>query len=108
MKKFTHAWLAFMAIKKLKETKLSDTDRRYANNLIKWFKSHKDGVTQGAWYPDSVIKDMANSHVLKLTPSDEAENKFKRLPSTYLNYQYGKTSPLRKRSFTIEKSDTPG
>lgn len=107
MNKITHAWLAFMAIKRRKETKLSDTDRRYANNLIKWFKSHKDGVTQGAWYPDSVIKDMANSHVLKLTPSDEAENKFKRLPSTYLNYQYGKTSPLRKSSFTIEKSDTP-
>jgi len=105
MKKFTHAWLAFMAIKRLEETKLSDTDRRYANNLIKWFKNHKDGVTQGAWYPDSVIKDMANSHVLKLTTSDEAQNKFKRLPSTYLNYHYGKSSPLWKKSFTIEKDD---
>jgi len=105
MKKFTHAWLAFMAIKRLEETKLSDTDRRYANNLIKWFKNHKDGVTQGAWYPDSVIKDMANSHVLKLTTSDEAQNKFKRLPSTYLNYHYGKSSPLWKKSFTVEKDD---
>ena len=105
MKKFTHAWLAFMAIKRLEETKLSDTNRRYANDLIEWFKSHKDDVTQGAWYPDSVIKDMANSHVLKLSPSDEAGNKFKRLPSTYLNYQYGKRSPLWKKSFTIEKDD---
>jgi hypothetical protein len=105
MKKFTHAWLAFMAIKRLEETKLSDTNRRYADNLIKWFKDHKDGVTQGAWYPDSVIKDMANSHVLKLTTSDEAQNKFKRLPRTYLNYQYGKSFPLWKKSFTIEKYD---
>jgi hypothetical protein len=105
MKKFTHAWLAFMAIKRLEETKLSDTNRRYADNLIKWFKDHKDGVTQGAWYPDSVIKDMANSHVLKLTTSDEAGNKFKRLPRTYLNYHYGKSSPLWKKSFTIEKDD---
>ena len=105
MKKFTHAWLAFMAIKRLEETRLSDTDRRYANNLIRWFKSHKDGVTQGAWYPDLVIKDMANSHVLKLTPSDEAENKFKRLPTTYFNYKYGKNSPLKRRSFTVEKDD---
>jgi len=94
-----------MAIKRLEETKLSDTDRRYANNLIRWFKNHKDGVTQGAWYPDSVIKDMANSHVLKLTPSDEAENKFKRLPATYLNYKYCKRSSLWKRSFTVEKHD---
>jgi len=105
MKKFTHAWLAFMAIKRLEETKLSNTDRGYANNLIGWFKSHKDGVTQGAWYPDLVIKDMANSHVLKLTPSDEASNKFNRLPTTYLNYKYGKSSPLKKKSFTVEKDD---
>jgi hypothetical protein len=105
MKKFTHAWLAFMAIKKLEETKLSGTDRRYADNLLEWFKDHKDDVTQGAWYPDSVIKDMANSHVLKLTPLDEAGNKFRRLPSTYLNYEYGKKSSLRKISFMVEKSD---
>ena len=105
MKKYTHAWLAFMAIKRLQETKLSTTNRKYANNLIRWFKNHKDGVTQGAWYPDSVIKDMANSHVLKLTPSDESPNRFKLLPITYLNYQYGKCSPLRNKSFTVEKDD---
>jgi len=105
MKKFTHAWLAFMAIKRLEETKLSVPDRRYAEGLIKWFKSHKDGVTQGAWYPDSVIMDMANSHVFKHTPSVEADNKFKRLPTTYLNYKHGKSSPVRKKSFTVDKHD---
>jgi len=105
VKKFTHAWLAFMAIKRLEETKLSNRDRRYANSLIGWFKSHKDGVAQGAWYPDSVIKDIANSHVLKFTPSAEAENKFKRLPTTYLNYKYGKSSPVRKKAFTIDQYD---
>ena len=105
MKKFTHAWLAFMAIQRLETTNLSDKNRRYADKLIHWFKNHKDGVTQGAWYPDEVIKDMANSHVLKLTPSDEAENKFKRLPTTYLNYKYGKGSPLKNKSFAIEKDD---
>jgi len=105
MKKYTHAWLAFAAIRRLEETKLSATDRRYAEGLIKWFKSHKDGVTQGAWYPDSVIMDMANSHVLKLTPSAKAKNKFKRLPTTYLNYKHGKSSPVRKESFTVDKHD---
>ena len=105
MKKFTHAWLAFMAIKRLEETKLSDRDRKYADDLVQWFKDHKDDVIQGAWYPDMVIKDMANSHVLKLTPSDGAGNKFKRLPTTYLNYNYGKSSPVRKKSFTVEKDD---
>ena len=105
MKKFTHAWLAFMAIKRLEKTKLSDTNRKCADNLIRWFRNHRDDVTQGAWYPDSVIKDMANSHVLKLTPSDEAENKFKRLPTTYLSYRYGESCPLKKKSFTVEKDD---
>ncbi len=52
-----------------------------------------------------VIKDMANSHVLKHTPSDEVDNKFKKLPTTYFNYKYGKSSPLKKRSFTVEKDD---
>jgi len=105
MKKFTHAWLAFMAIKRLEGADLSRTDRKYANSLIEWFKRHRDGVIQGAWYPDSVIKDMANSHVLKLTPSARAENKFRRLPTTYLNYKYGKSSPVKKKSFTINDYD---
>lgn len=61
MKKFTPAWLAFMAIKRLEETKLSDTNREYANDLIGWFKDHKDDVTQGAWYPDAEINKLAIS-----------------------------------------------
>ena len=105
MKKFTHAWLAFMAVKRLDKADLSTADRNYAASLINWFMDHKDGVIQGAWYPDSVIKDMANSHVLKLTPSDTAQNKFRKLPSTYLNYEYTKNSPLKSRSFTVEKDD---
>ena len=105
MKKYTHAWLAFMAIKRLEDTRISATNRKYADNLIDWFKDHKDCVIQGAWYPDAVIKDMANSHVLKLTPSNDSDMKFKILPTTYMNYQYGKSSPLRSISFTIDKDD---
>jgi hypothetical protein len=67
VKKITHAWLAFMAIKRLEQAKLSDANRRYATSLITWFKNHKDDVLKGAWYPDSVIKDMANSHVFKIS-----------------------------------------
>ena len=105
MKKYTHAWLAFMAIKRLEDTIISDTDRKYADSLISWFKSHKDCVVQGAWYPDAVIKDMATSHVLKITPSNDSAVKFKTLPATYMNYQLGKDSPVRNMSFTIEKGN---
>jgi len=105
MKKYTHAWLAFMAIKRLEDTSISGADRKYADSLINWFKSHKDCVVQGAWYPDAVIQDMATSHVLKITPSNDSAVKFKTLPATYMNYQLGKDSPVRNMSFTIEKGN---
>ncbi len=105
MKKMTHAWLAFMAIKRLEETGLSRANRKYADSLIKLFKSRRDDVPQGAWYPDAVIKDMASSHVLKITPSAGDTVKFRRLPTTLLSYQYGKRSPVKKKAFTIDKHD---
>lgn len=105
MKQFTHAWLAFMAIKRLEDAILSPDDREYADSLVKWFKSNKDGVIRGAWYPDALIKDMANSHVLKFKPSDEAAKGFKQLPAPYLSYRYGESSPVRKKGFKVDEHD---
>ena len=99
MKQYTHAWLAFMAMKRLEYAELSKDNRCYAENLINWFKSHKDGVVHGAWYPDALIKDMANSHVLKFKPYDGAAKGFRSLPLTYLSYRYGKKSPVRGKAF---------
>lgn len=104
MKKFTHAWLAFKAIKRLEETKFTKTeDKDTVKALIKFFKNHKDDVLQGAWYPDDVIKDMASSHVLKISPSQDGNNKFCSLPSTSLIYKHGKKSPLYNKAFTVDK-----
>ena len=78
MKQFTHAWLAFMAIKRLEDAnqagKLSGTDVEDAKNLVEWFRRNKDGVIRGAWYPDSLIHDNANSHVLKFAPGGAEKN----------------------------------
>jgi len=105
MKKYSHAWLAFMAIKRLEEAKISGTNRKYADSLIQWFKNHKDDVIQGAWYPDATIKDMASSHILKFTPLEEkSTRRWRKLPTNYLLYKSGKASPLRKRSFEIDRS----
>jgi len=100
MKKFTHAWLAFMAIKRLEDAGLSGTDGEHAQNLIEWFRRHKDGVIRGAWYPDSVIKDNTNSHVLKFALGG-TETNFKPLPDKYLSYKYGEGSPLRRLPFKV-------
>lgn len=105
MKKYTHAWLAFKAIERLERCEVSDSDRKYANSLIKWFKSHKDGVIQGAWYPDEIIKDMATSHVFKFTPAPEGECTFRALPSTSLIYQAAKQSELYGKPFRIDSQN---
>jgi hypothetical protein len=105
MKQYTHAWLAFMAIKRLEDADLSDANRTVADSLIRWFKNNKDGVIRGAWYPDSVIKDNANSHVLKFTPDAAGDNRFKDLPSTYLMLDYRVPSGLYQQPYTIDEHD---
>ncbi|MDD5338594.1 MAG: hypothetical protein PHG35_04175 [Dehalococcoidales bacterium] len=100
-----------MAIKRLDDNKddLKADDRKHAESLIEWFMNHKDDVMQGAWYPDELIKDMADNHVLKLVPADKAPAgtisyppaKFSPLPKEYLIFKYGKDSPVRQQNFNI-------
>lgn len=105
MKQYTHAWLAFMAIQRLEQVDMEPQNRNCANTLIKWFKAHRDGVIQGSWYPDSIIKDMASSHVLKFTPAPTGVNEFGKLPGGSLLYRAGKTSALYKKPCTVEKNN---
>jgi hypothetical protein len=105
MKKYTHAWLAFKAIQRLEMATLTREDRDCANSLIKWFHNHRDGVIRGAWYPDSMIKDMASSHILKIVPAEKSasQNAFKVLPETYLIPEPTKKSLLKEKSFIVDK-----
>ena len=105
MKKYSHAWLAFIAIKWLDEANLSESNRAYAQNLIRWFMNHKDGVIRGAWYPDSVIKDMATSHVLKFTPAVSGPSDFKSLPNTYRMLRYSASSSLYHQPYAVDRND---
>lgn len=106
MKQYTHAWLAFMAVNKLEVSKMGPDDRACADKLIRWFKNHKDGVIRGAWYPDSMIKDMASSHILKISPAEKTEspNVFKSLPAVYLLPEITKNSPLKAKSFLVDRT----
>ena len=106
MKKFTHAWLAFKAIKRLEQASFTKTeDKDVVQALVKFFQNHKDDVIQGAWYPDEIIKDMATSHVLKILPSSDSQNHFCSLPSTSLLFKHGKKSLHYKKSFTVDEND---
>ena len=106
MKKYTHAWLAFMAIKRLQNADIPEANREDAKSLVKWFHDYRDFVIEGSWYPDEVFKDMATSHVIKYRPSDEnREQKFKKLPKTMNLYTLGQKSKLYKKPFVIESGN---
>ncbi|MBR3725396.1 MAG: hypothetical protein IKN11_08440 [Bacteroidales bacterium] len=106
MKKYTHAWLAFMAIKRLDCANIPEELKGDAQSLVKWFHDYRDFVIEGAWYPDQVFKDMATSHIIKYRPDTaEREQKFKRLPRTMQCYNKGMKSPLYKKPFAIEEGN---
>lgn len=106
MKKYTHAWIAFMAMKRIETANLPEEIKADAKALVKWFKNYRDFVIEGAWYPDEVYKDMATSHIIKYTPlpDDEVTVKFRKLPSNvamYTSNNSAKKNPLFGKQFNI-------
>lgn len=100
MKKYTHAWLAFMAIKRLDTANIPEEWKPYAQSLVKWFHNYRDFVIEGSWYPDEVFKDMSSSHIAKHHPKEGSSvNAFKVLPSTMQLYQLGLKSDLYGKEY---------
>lgn len=106
MKKYTHAWLAFMAIKRLDKGAISEANKEDAQSLVRWFHNYRDFVIEGSWYPDEVFKDMATSHIIKYIPLNEGrDQKFKKLPKEMNIYKLGQESPLYRKSFAVESGN---
>lgn len=94
MKKYSHAWIAFMAIKRLEVIATTEDEnvikgvsedvRKEAKALVKWFKNYRDFVIQGSWYPDEVFKDMKTSHIVKYhAVKENPELELGKLPTTH-------------------------
>ena len=89
MKTIAHAWLALMALERLKKPKKTKSFKRsflggnfkgyflgnsfdnhfekQAESFVKFFDKRKDSFLKGAWFPDSVIADnLTGGHTLKL------------------------------------------
>lgn len=108
MKQYSHAWLAFMAIKRIEKVTIPSGSKNDAKTLLKWFKNHRDFVLKGSWYPDAIIKDMATSHVLKYRPDDKSQyNTFETLPSEYHLLKIGKDCEYFNKGYTIESGNLP-
>ncbi|MBN1585385.1 hypothetical protein JW899_03395 [Candidatus Uhrbacteria bacterium] len=96
MKSVTHAWIALMALERLKKTPkrnhtagflsenlpgfflgdaFDDHFREQASRFVTLFDRHKDSFLPGAWFPDSVIADnLIGGHTFKLkVPETEKE-----------------------------------
>jgi hypothetical protein len=101
MKQFSHAWLAFKAIERLEKADLGG-NRQTADELIRWFWDHRDGIIRGAWYPDMVFKDMATSHVYKFTPQTGPAAVFGTLPATSAVNPYAIQSPVKGQAYTLD------
>lgn len=105
MKKYTHAWLAMMAMKRIERATIPDRQADDARALITWFKNYRDFVLSGAWYPDSVFKDMGTSHIAKYKPDDKSDTaRFTVLPKTLQLYQYGLKSDLYGKPYYLDTS----
>jgi hypothetical protein len=95
MKAVGHAWVALMALERLKSrtsrgflgknfksyflggTFGDDHFNRQAELFVRFFDKHKDAFVKGAWFPDSVISDnLTGAHTLKMkAPSSDREKK---------------------------------
>ncbi len=117
MKKYTHAWLAFMAMKRLDQATLPEVEgsgksavevASFAKSLVRWFKNYRDFVVQGAWYPDEVFSDQGSSHGVKYEPDMLSEDArvFKALPDTMeVRNLMMEESPLYGKPFNIVKGN---
>ena len=115
MKKYSHAWLAFMAIKRLEIIANTDNGsvikgvnedvRKHAKSLVKWFMDYRDFVIEGAWYPDEVFKDMSTSHIVKYKPEGKY-TEFRGMPATHsIASMMKKKSDLYGKPYDITKGN---
>ncbi|MCQ2295560.1 MAG: S1/P1 nuclease [Bacteroidales bacterium] len=108
MKQYTHAWIAFMAIKRLQSSMIPKGCKKDADSLVKWFHNYRDFVIQGAWYPDEVFKDMNTSHILKYEPLPGAPAAtFRKYPTSLEMPKLVKKSPLLKQGYKVVAGNLP-
>ena len=92
MKKYTHAWLTLAALQRLDEVRqgLRGTAKKKVDDLLEFIHDHRGRVTQGAWFPDSIIKDNSTGHIWKqrIPKRNEEDERIRNLPSLSLMTKY--------------------
>lgn len=65
MKQKAHAWIALRALKLIDES-----NKKYAKKFVEFMSYYLSDVWDGAWLPDSLIKDMKYGHIYKMDSSN--------------------------------------
>lgn len=127
MKAITHAWLALMALERLKCPKnsrpfkksflggnfpdffLGDKFDSYfqaqAEKFVNFFDKHKDAFVQGAWFPDNVISDnLTGGHTFKFRkPANETEIKNSQEITNYTPKHLGSLKALEIKESRLKE-----
>ena len=90
MKQRAHAWVALRALKLI-----DDSKRKNANLFVELMSYYLSDVWDGAWLPDTLIRDMIYGHILKM----DSDDRF--VPDIT-------SRPWRKSTYTELKKDTYG
>jgi hypothetical protein len=88
LKQRAHAWIAYRALKLLDET-----CEPYVKSLVELLSFYLSDVWEGAWLPDSLIRDIGYGHIYKMDNSDEfiekiSTKKHRIVPNTKLKKDF--------------------
>ena len=92
MKQKAHAWVALRALKLVDDSKIENTD-----TLIQLLTYYLSDIWNGAWLPDTLIRDMSYGHIFKMDSSDRFVSDISYHDSLQVSYDELKSETMGKR-----------
>ena len=92
MKQKAHAWVALRALKLVDDSETENTD-----SLVQLLSYYLSDVWDGAWLPDTLIRDMKYGHIFKMDSSDRFVNNITTQDFRHVPYNELKSETMGKR-----------
>jgi hypothetical protein len=92
MKQKAHAWVALRALKLVDDSEMENTD-----SLVQLLSYYLSDVWDGAWLPDTLIRDMNYGHIFKMDSSDRFVSDISFQDFMQVSYNALKSETMGKR-----------
>ena len=92
MKQKAHAWVALRALKLVDDSEMDNTD-----SLIQLLTYYLSDIWNGAWLPDTLIRDMSYGHIFKMDSSDRFVSDISSQDFRQVSYNELKSETMGKR-----------